>query len=151
MPLSLTAEASSCLAQHHVMTLATHGGDGPWAAAVFYVADGDDLLFLSSPISRHCRHLAQDPRCAATIHSETDDWLRIQGLQLEGVVSELEGIERERAQHRYAQRFAFVQPGHAPEPIAQALARVHWYRLRIGRLYFIDNERGFGRRLQFDA
>ena len=151
MPLSLTAEAAACLARHHVMTLATQGADGPWAAAVFYVVDGDDLIFLSSPASRHCRHLARDSRCAAAIHGDADDWLRIQGLQLEGIVSELDGLERERAQQRYAQRFAFVQPGHAPEPIAQALARVHWYRLRIARLCFIDNEHSFGQRLQFDA
>jgi len=151
MPLSLTAEAHACLARHHVMTLATQGGDGPWAAAVFYAVDGDDLIFVSSPTSRHCRHLAQDPRCAATIQPDADDWRRIQGLQLEGIVSELGGRERERAEQCYGQRFPIVRPGSAPEPIAQALARVHWYRLRIGRLYFIDNARGFGQRLQFDA
>jgi uncharacterized protein len=32
-----------------------------------------------------------------------------------------------------------------------ALARVRWYRLRISRLYFIDNARGFGQREQFDS
>lgn len=151
MTLKLSAEAASCLARHHVMTLATHGSDGPWAAAVFYVGVGDDLIFLSAPGSRHCRHLAEDPRCAAAIHSEAHDWLRIQGLQLEGMVGELHGADRELAQQRYGQRFPFARPEHAPAPIAQALARVRWYRLRIARLYFIDNERGFGQRLQFDA
>ena len=151
MPLSLTAEAHACLARHHVMTLATQGGDGPWAAAVYYAVDGDDLIFLSSPTSRHCRHLAEDPRCAAAIHTDTDDWQRIQGLQLEGMVSELDGLDRQRAQQRYAQKFPFVHPERAPDSITQALARVHWYRLRMSRVYFIDNERGFGRRLQFDV
>ena len=50
MALNLPAAAADYLAQHHVMTLATQGGDGPWAAAVFYVRDGDDLIFLSSPV-----------------------------------------------------------------------------------------------------
>jgi len=147
--LNLPPEVAACLAQHHVMTLATQGGDGPWAAAVFYVADGDDLFFLSSPTTRHMRDLALEPRCAATIHSETHDWLAIQGLQIEGRVSELQGDDRQHARRRYAERFPFVRPAGAPDAIVAALARVRWYRLRIARLHFIDNRRAFGRRREF--
>jgi uncharacterized protein YhbP (UPF0306 family) len=149
--LSLPPPVAACLERHHVMTLATQGGDGPWAAAVFYVHAGDDLVFVSSPNSRHGRNLALDPRCAATIHAETDDWLAIQGLQLEGRVDELQGQEREHARQRYGARFPFARPENAVSTIAQALARVHWYRLRIGRLFFIDNAHGFGQRQRFDA
>ena len=39
--------------------------------------------------------------------------------------------------------------GQAPAAILEALARVQWYRLRVARLFFIDNSRGFGRRQQF--
>ena len=151
MALTLPPEIADYLAQHHVMTLATQGGDGPWAAAVFYVRDGDDLIFLSSASSRHGRDLALEPRCAATIQSEADDWRAIQGIQLEGRVSELEGDERSRAQQLYGDRFPFARAGSAPTAIALALARVRWYRLRIARLYFIDNRRGLGQRRQFDA
>jgi uncharacterized protein len=151
MALRLPPEIAEYLAQHRVMSLATLGGDGPWAAAVFYVRDGDDLIFLSSPSSRHCRDLALEPRCAATIQSETDDWRAIQGIQLEGRVSELWGDERSRAQQLYGERFPFARSGSAPTAIALALARVRWYRLRISRLYFIDNQRGLGQRQQFDV
>ena len=37
MAMKLPAAVAEYLARHHVMTLATQGGDGPWAAAVFYV------------------------------------------------------------------------------------------------------------------
>jgi uncharacterized protein YhbP (UPF0306 family) len=151
MALNLPPAAAEYLSQHHVMTLATQGADGPWAAAVFYVRDGDDLMFLSSPASRHCRDLALQPRCAATIQAEASDWRSIRGIQIEGRVGELEGVERERAQRLYAERFPFIRPGAAPAAIVSALARVHWYRLRISRLFFIDNTRAFGRREQFDA
>ena len=151
MALNLPPATADYLAQHHVMTLATQGSDGPWAAALFYVRDGDDLIFLSSPSSRHCRDLALQPRCAATIQSDAHDWRTIQGVQIEGRVSELQGGERSRAQQLYGERFPFVKPGSAPAAIALALARVRWYRLRITRLYFIDNQRGFGLRQQFDA
>jgi len=151
MALRLPPTAADYLVQHHVMTLATQGSDGPWAAALFYVRDGDDLIFLSSPSSRHCRELALQPRCAATIQSDADDWRAIQGIQIEGRVSELHGAERSRAERLYGERFPFVRPGSAPAAIVLALARVRWYHLRISRLYFIDNRRGFGQRQQFDA
>jgi uncharacterized protein len=151
MALNLPPATAEYLAQHHVMTLATQGSEGPWAAALFYVRDGDGLIFLSSSTTRHCRDLALQPRCAATIQSEVDDWRAIQGIQIEGEASELHGDERSRAQQLYGERFPFVRPGSAPAAIALALARVRWYRLRISKLYFIDNQRGLGQREQFDA
>ena len=151
MALKLPAPVSEFIARHHVMTLATQGSEGPWAAALFYVRVGDDLIFLSSPASRHCRDLALQPTCAATIQPEADDWRAIQGIQIEGRASELKAEALVIAQQRYAERFPFVRPGIAPAAIVLALARVRWYRLQITRLYFIDNERGFGKREQFDA
>ncbi|HYA67033.1 MAG TPA: pyridoxamine 5'-phosphate oxidase family protein [Burkholderiaceae bacterium] len=139
------------LASHHVMTLATQGTDGPWAAAVLYVNDAEHLFFLSAPSSRHCRNLSQDARCSATIHEDYDDWRQIKGIQLEGQVSELQGEEQDRARRLYARKFPIVGGlAHTPLAIAQALARVHWYLLRPARLYFIDNSQGFGHREQID-
>jgi len=131
------------------MTLATQGTDGPWAAALFYAPDGDDLVFLSAPSSRHGRDLAREPRCAATIQGQEQDWRSIRGLQIEGVAAAVEGAEREQARRVYGERFPFVQPGAAPAAIAEALVRVQWYRLRVARLLFIDNARGFGQRQEF--
>ena len=151
MALNLPPEVAEFLQRHHVMTVATQDGEGPWAAALFYAMDGGALIFLSSPTSRHSQHLARHPRCAATIQSQPQDWASIQGVQLEGEVAELAGAEREAAEHRYGERFPFVRVGAAAGPIAEALARVRWYRLRVARLYFIDNRHGFGKRQQFDA
>ena len=151
MALNLTAPVHEFVARHHVMTLATQGSEGPWAAALFYVPDGDGLVFLSAPGSRHGRDIALQPRCAATIQGQEQDWSAIRGIQLEGVAATLEGAERERARQLYAGRFSFVRPGNAPDAILRALARVQWYRLAIARLFFIDNSRGLGQRQQFDA
>lgn len=149
MALNLPDEAADFLRGHHVMTLATQDAEGPWAAALFYACDGEELVFLSAPASRHGRALAQDARCAATIQGQEQDWRGIRGIQLEGVAVQLAGEERERARRLYAGRFAFVRPEQAPAAILEALARVQWYRLRVQRLYFIDNRRGFGKRQEF--
>jgi len=151
MALHLPHEVTGYLAQHHVMTLATHSADGPWAAAVFYALHGDELVFLSSPKTRHCTDLAHDARCAAAIQAQPEDWRAIRGVQIEGRVEELHGEELAHARDAYAERFPFVRPAGAPGAIVAALARVRWYRLRIARLWFIDNARGFGDRRQFNA
>lgn len=146
-PLELPPVVAQYLRGQHVMTLATHGAEGPWAAAVFYASDGSDLLFLSSPASRHGCDLAQDARCAATIQAQDSDWARIRGVQLQGRAVPLEGAALADAQRIYARKFPFLASlGQVPAAIAAALARVRWYRLTPQRLYFIDNSQGFGHR-----
>jgi len=150
MQPALLPHVADYLAGHNVVTLATQGPEGPWAAAVFYAADGASLIFLSSPASRHCRNLAQDARCAATIQEDYSDWAQIKGIQLEGQVVELEGEERERAQRLYGRKFPIAAPlATVPPAIVEALAKVRWFMLVPERLHFIDNSKGFGHREEF--
>jgi len=151
MQRSLPGAVADYLDRHHVMTLATCGADGPWAAAVFYVNAGSTLFFLSSPASRHCRNLAEDPRCAGTIQEDYSGWLQIKGVQLEGRVRELHGDESRLARQRYGDKFPVVGGlATAPAAIVAALAKVRWYCLQAERLHFIDNSRGFGHREQIE-
>ena len=144
---TLRADADAYLASHHVMTLATQGLEGPWASAVFYAMDGSSLIFLSAPTTRHARNLEQDARCAAAIQDDTGDWKAVKGMQIEGRVQRLDGPAALLARERYAERHALVSPAAAmPPAIAEALAKVGWYRLLPTRMYYIDNSRGFGHR-----
>jgi uncharacterized protein len=135
------------LREHHVMTLATVGADGPWAAAVFYAHEETALYLLSAPTTRHARNLALDARCAATIHDDVADWQAVRGVQLEGRVQRLAGDDARAAQRLYGAKFPLVADlGRAPLTIAKAFAKVAWYRLDAEQLHFIDNRRGFGHR-----
>ena len=149
MDLKLPPHVADYIAARNVMTLATQGPEGPWAAAVFYASEGSSLVFLSSPASRHCRNLALDARCAATLQEDYSDWAQIKGIQLEGWVRELQGEEMERAQQLYAAKFPVAVPADAPPAVREALAKVRWYRLQAERLRFIDNGKGFGHREEF--
>ncbi|MBI5898253.1 MAG: pyridoxamine 5'-phosphate oxidase family protein [Rhodocyclales bacterium] len=150
MAAPLPPELAAYLANHKVMTLATQGADGPWAAAVFYAWVDGALIFLSSPKSRHGANLAQDGRCAATIQEDYDDWRQIKGVQLEGRVEQLQGEEASRARAAYAGKFPIISPlAKIPPAIVEALARIAWYRLVPERMYFIDNGKGFGHRDEF--
>jgi uncharacterized protein YhbP (UPF0306 family) len=139
------AKVEGYLAGHAVMTLATRGARGPWAAAVFYAHEGTRFYFLSSPTSRHCTDLAADPRAAAAIHEDHRDWRDIKGVQLEGTVAEVDPREVPRVRALYGAKFPVIGAG-APAAIAAALARIRWYALTAEALHFIDNSVAFGHR-----
>jgi uncharacterized protein len=142
-------QALEYLASHSVMTLATQGLDGPWAAALFYVNVGFNLYFLSLPSSRHAGQFAARKTVAATVQEDCAEWRSIKGIQLEGVVDILSGSAEASAIQLYAAKFPFASGGYGTAPeIAAALAKVRWYLLSGVRAYFIDNEAGFGRRRQ---
>ncbi len=134
---------------HHVMSLATNGPEGLWAAAVFYANDGFRLYFLSAGHTRHARNTAASPQVAATIQEDYAEWTAIKGIQLEGAVRPLAGQERDTAMVVYAKRHSFLTQ--SISVVEAALARVNWYCLSPTRLYFVDNGRGFGHRDEIDV
>ncbi|TAK82793.1 MAG: pyridoxamine 5'-phosphate oxidase [Betaproteobacteria bacterium] len=145
--MSERSNALSYLASHNVMTLATSGPEGAWAAAVFYANTGFTLYFVSSPKSRHARDIEREPRAAAAIHEDYRDWRAIQGLQLSGNVERLEGEARDAALACYRRKFGFLDnPTAALAPVLAALGKAACYRLTPSELYFIDNAAGFGQR-----
>lgn len=136
--------ALAYLDTHQVMTLATTGPQGIWAAAVFYVNDGFDLIFLSAGHTRHAQNITAVPHIAATIQEDYRDWEKIQGIQLEGSVSLLTDVSRETAIAQYRQKYPFLV--RADTAMQTALAKVNWYVLRPERLFFVDNSLGLGHR-----
>lgn len=147
MNLTPTEHALAYLHDHHVMTLATHGDEGVWAAAVFYVNDGFTLYFLSAPSSRHTINLLHDPRVAVTVQEDYADWRDVKGVQAEGTVDEISGDVRTRVRELYEEKFSLAgMLTKGPLAIAKAMDKVRWYRLAPQRLYFVDNSVGFGHR-----
>lgn len=146
MTLSPKDRALDYLQAHNVMTLATGGAEGVWAAAVFYVNDGFTLYFLSAPGSRHGEIIAANPKVAVTIQADTHVWTEIKGIQAEGEVVRLAGRAQAHAIGQYARKFPLILD--APAAIARALSKVAWYQFTPDLLYFIDNSAGFGQRDQ---
>ncbi|HSG15075.1 MAG TPA: pyridoxamine 5'-phosphate oxidase family protein [Anaerolineae bacterium] len=141
-------QALAYLERHTVMTLATYGIQGVWAAAVFYANQHFDLYFLSAGQTRHGQDLGLTRRAAATIQENYSDWPAIQGVQLEGDVDQLTGEERDLAIDLYQQKYPFLRA--ADRALQAQLAKINWYRLSPERLYFIDNSLGFGHRDEID-
>jgi len=140
---------------HNTMTLATSQGDSPWAATVFYASDGLKLYFFSAPDSRHCQNLAANPRVAVTIQEDYRDWREIKGIQLEGRVLAVDSlIEKGKAMTVYARKYSdvikiFTDPQSGA--LYKAFLKVKFYRVAPERVFYIDNEQGFGKRQELDA
>jgi uncharacterized protein len=135
------------LRDHNVMTLATFGTQGLWAAAVFYVNDGFTLYFLSAPTSRHSLNIESHSMVAATIQEDYQDWRKIKGIQLEGSARRIEGAEQAAAVARYGAKFPIVgNLAQAPAEIFQAMTHIAWYKVTPTCLYFINNSLGLGHR-----
>ena len=151
MNVELRSRVEAFLREHHVMSLATSGPDGPWSAAVFYAADGLTLYFLSAPGSRHGRDIESRGCAAATIHPEVADWREIRGIQLEGKASRVSGSERAAARLCYERKFPLVADlAKAPREIAAAMAHVECYRLSPHRIRLVNNTLGFGHREELE-
>lgn len=149
--LRLQLQVLSYLRDHNVATLATGNGNDIRAAAVFYVNDGFTLYFLSSPKSRHCLNLAQNPQVAVTIQEDYIDWPEIKGVQIEGVAGVISGVEEDRARQLYGEKFPVAgNLTKAPSVIVKALAKVSWYKVVPRHLYFIDNSISLGHRDEID-
>lgn len=142
------AAALRYLRDHNVMTVATNGPEGLWAAAVFYANEDFTLYFLSAPHTRHATNIHAEPRVAATIQEDYAEWPDIKGIQLEGVASPLDGEAMRCAIEVFTAKYPFVaaQLGGPEEEIAGAMAGIRWYRVVPDRLYFIDNAKGLGHR-----
>lgn len=142
---ALESDIRAFLDTHHVMSLATVLGGGAHAASVFYAIDGFSLAWTSDPDSRHSVALMGDPRVAATIAPDYDDFLRIRGLQVHGRASRLEGEEAKRARELLRERYPFLRElDHLPEALRAAAERAAYYRLDPESMTLIDNTRGFG-------
>jgi uncharacterized protein YhbP (UPF0306 family) len=144
------------LAANSTLTLATTGGDGPWAATVFFASDSDlNLYFVSDYRTRHARDLAESHSAAATINPDCSAWSDVKGLQITGQVKPLTGMARAKGLALYLAKFTDVQAlfdrpkSKDEETIAQRLKAANLYRLQPEWIRLIDNSRWFGFKQEF--
>lgn len=133
------------------MSLATIGNDGLWNTAVFYASNAWELYFVSSPDTRHCRNITDNPQVAVTIQEDYDNWKSIKGIQVQAKVEKVEEGEIPGVIDLYKKKFSFFNDAtQMVEKITRALEKSSWYRVVPSTVYFVNNEKGFGNRTEID-
>lgn len=134
------------------MTLATCAGNVPWASDVYFARSGYDLVFFSSPHSRHCRNLAANPVCAVSVRAPATDWRDIRGVQMEGVAGSARTmVEKASALAAYVAKFPFARDLLArPAESLRSAFRAQAHIFRPTRIRHLDNARGLGVRFSVE-
>ena len=141
----------------NALSLATSVGTESWAATVFFASDRRfNLYFVSDRRTRHAQHLAENPRCHATVDPGCDKWSDIRGLQITGTAEVIQGAARAEGLLVFLGRFAEVKAllemakSGDEKLIADRLKAASLYRLVPDWIRLIDNRRGFGYKEEFD-
>lgn len=124
--------------KHHVLTLATSFNEETWCASCFYsyLEDENCLVFISNLDTKHIQLASHNFFVAGCIALETKVVGKIQGIQLQGLISRPQGELLEKARKSYMLRF----------PMA-ALMETHLWTIDLTLLKFTDNTLGFGKKL----
>lgn len=146
MTNDLSGRIAAFLDANHVMSLASIGPDGPHAANLFYARDGLGLIWVSDKETRHSREVAANPRVAATVAPDCQDFMDVQGVQIAGQAHCIdEAGERQRLLSFLEERYPFLKRlSQGPDELREAYARSGVYLLKPKRIVLIDNSRGFG-------
>ena len=129
------------LRRHHVMTLATCRDNRPWCCQCFYayVDRLCGLVFMSDATTRHITEAIQQPHVAGSIVLESKIVGKLQGIQLEGILTEPDGELLKEIKTAYIKRF----------PFALLMDTQLWF-LKLTSMKMTDNRLGFGKKLYWE-
>ena len=139
------------LTNHYTISIATAAKEESWSASVFYVSDQKlNIYFISFDESKHIQGILKNKRVSATINQDVSDWMKIKGLQLQGVAYKVPEQHRKNILNAYRQKFDSIHelldlPKTDDEKkiaiqfnsISLFCFEPHWIRL-------LDNSLGFG-------
>ena len=129
------------LRRHHVLTIATSANNEPWCANCFYVylKDENAVVFTTDRETRHGQEFIKNSLVAGSVVLETRITGKIRGIQLQGIVTELEGKMLQKASRAYLRRF----------PVA-ALMETRLWMVELTHIKMTDNRLGFGKKLVWE-
>jgi len=124
--------------EHHVLTLAVSNNNIPYCANCFYVfSENDKMLILTSDKeTRHISDTTKNNNVAGSIVLETKQVGKIQGIQFNGEITELEGDLLKKANRKYLKKYPYA-----------ILAKTNMWGIKLNYIKMTDNRLGFGKKL----
>lgn len=124
------------LRRHHLLSLAVQDTSGIWCANLFYVYNDCELIFFSSPATRHIKSAQANSHVACTIATSNKIVAKLRGVQIEGILK-----PAPKAVYRpiFLKKF----------PAAAFWDEELWV-VEITTVKYTDNTLGFGKKLYWD-
>ena len=126
------------ISQQHVVAITTAAAGDLWSACLFYAPydETQTLYVLTEETNRHARLMLENNVISGTIHNNTREAGKIQGIQFKGFITKLEGTEIPAAREYYKQQFS-IAASLPPHPI---------WKITMTEIKFADNTEAFGRK-----
>jgi len=124
--------------EHHVLTLAVSNNNIHYCANCFYsfVESERMLVFTSDENTRHIKDAINNKTVGGSIVLETKAVGKIQGIQFNGVLKELDGETLKKAKKSYLKRFPYA-----------VLKQTKLWAVELQYIKMTDNRLGFGKKL----
>ena len=135
-------EVMEYLKGNQYANLATLNADDPaqpHVSTVAYVNDGLDLYFVTNHKSQKFVNVSRNRKVAGSIDRDESDWMKITGIQIEGVAEPVSEAEAAKVFGLYAEKFPVIK-NFPPNP------DYRFSRIRPKKIWLLDYKKGFGHR-----
>lgn len=136
--MDIISRIKEVLDRTFTMSLGTVDEQGVWVADVTFVYDEDfNIYWISHPMTRHSQAIEKNNKVAATITATTNSAEKGLGVQMDGVVEEVETTAQ------LIQKLCTKKNQPVPAQGEDFMKGRQWYVLRPNQLGLID-EANFG-------
>jgi uncharacterized protein YhbP (UPF0306 family) len=128
--------------EHHLFTLSTSKENIPYCCNVFYIYDenNNSIIFSSDTKTKHVQDFIENPEVSGTIALETKDVEKIQGVQLLGKITKLNGEELNNATKQYLKEFPYAEK-----------MKLQLWEMNLTFIKMTHNKLGFGEKLIWEV
>ncbi|MBI5026813.1 MAG: pyridoxamine 5'-phosphate oxidase family protein [Nitrospirae bacterium] len=111
----------------------------PHVTTVAYVNDGFDLYFTTSVKSQKFINIEGNSKVAMTIDEDETDWMKLTGLQIEGIAKVVKAEQVPAVLEIYAEKFPIIKE--FPPNLDY-----RFIKIKPNRIWMLNYQKGFGHR-----
>lgn len=111
----------------------------PHVTTVAYVNDGFDLYFTTSVKSQKFANLESNSKVAMTIDEDETDWMKLTGLQIEGIAEVVKAEQESAVFEIYAEKFPIIKE--FPPNLD-----FRFIKIKPKRIWILNYQKGLGHR-----
>lgn len=136
--MNLDQRVIEFIKEHHVLTLSTSVDNKPYSCNCFYAYNETDnvLIFTSDTSTKHIKDALQNNYVSGSIVLETKTIGKIQGIQFNGYLHQVDDLEKNEYKKNYLSQFPYA-----------ILKKIKLWYIKLSFIKMTDNRLGFGKKI----